>query len=115
MAHQADREAWSAKATEKRVRDWLRNSGLPTNRREGERRQLPKDSDPLADMWVHMHKASDQSNGGGQWNVRYEGSGEWIFKVRVASSDPKETLGSFFIRLGHTLNGPVPAELAKKV
>ena len=46
--------------------------------------------------------------------VRYEGSGKWMLSVEAKEGAPvQETLADFFIRLGQTLNGPVPADLKK--
>ena len=44
--------------------------------------------------------------------VRYEGSGCWTLRVETGSAlNPRRALADFFIRLGHTLNGPVPSDL----
>lgn len=108
IARQADREGWTVKETERQVQDVLKSTGEPIHRRQSKRQESnggakgPLEADPLAETWVKLVH-TPQVGTPGTWDVRYKGSGQWLFQVWAASDDPKSSLGDFFVRLGTTL------------
>jgi len=115
MASRIDREGWSVKETERRVNELLGKPEL--NRRSEKRRQSDRlssirsvnDRDPLADVWAEV-LAADQDAGPALDEARYEGEGCWDLRIKLSAMDnARASLGDFFVRLGHTLNGPLPS------
>jgi len=113
LAQEADRQQWSARETERRVAEVLNETGEPVKRREV--RPKPGVEDPLANIWKTVLEAADQV-GVKVSAVKYEGSGKWILRVEANGAvDPRRALAEFFIRLGHTLNGPLPSDLIESI
>src|SRR5439155_13213373 len=103
FARQADREGWTAKETERRVNEVLKETGEPLKRRAA--KSKPQSQDPLAKIWPPILKTAD-AEGVKVSAVRYEGSGRWMLRVETPSAaNPRRALADFFIRLGHTLHG----------
>ena len=109
LAQKADREGWTVKETERRVHETLKEAGQPTKLREVKAK--PQPDDPLAKIWQPVLAAAGES-GIKVSAVRYEGSGKWMLRLETGSAiNPRRALADFFIRLGHTLNGPIPSDL----
>ena len=71
----------------------------------------PEPSDPLAKIWQPIVRSASDT-GVKVSAVRYEGSGKWMLQVEANGvANPRRALADFFIRLGHTLNGPIPSDL----
>jgi ParB family chromosome partitioning protein len=113
LAVQADREGWTVKETERRVSEVLKSNGEPFNRRE--LKSKPGAEDPLAKIWQPILKTANEV-GVNVSAVRYQGAGRWTLQVEAKGVlNPRRSLADFFIRLGHTLNGPIPTELIDSV
>ncbi len=109
LARQADREGCTVKEIERRVNEVLKQTGEPIKRREV--KSKPQSQDPLAKIWQPILQTADEV-GVKVSAVRYEGSGRWTLRVETSNTmNPRRALADFFIRLGHTLNGPIPADL----
>jgi ParB family chromosome partitioning protein len=112
LAEEADSEGWSVKELEKRVNELLKQSGEPLVKRETKAK--PQAEDPLAKVWEPILHAANEV-GVKVSAVRYEGSCRWRLNVETdASADPRKALADFFVRLGNTLNGPIPTDLIDK-
>ena len=113
LALQADHEQWSARETERRVNEFLKEAGQPTKLRET--KSKPMAEDPLAKIWQPIIETADQV-GVKVSAVRYEGSGKWMLHIESnGTADHRQALADFFIRLGQTLHGPLPSELIDSV
>ncbi len=113
LARQADRQGWTVKETERRVNEVLKSAGEPLKRREVKSKLGAQD--PLARIWQPILQTADQI-GVKVEAVRYEGSGKWMLHVEARGvANPRRALADFFIRLGHTLNGPIPSDLIETV
>jgi ParB family chromosome partitioning protein len=109
LARQADREGWTVKEIERRVNEVLKQTGEPLKRRVV--KSKPEAQDPLAKIWQPILQTADDL-GVKVSDVRYHGSGRWMLQVEAkAVVNPRRSLADFFIRLGHTLNGPIPSDL----
>lgn len=109
MAQQVDRHGWTVKETDRRVNELLKQSGESIPGRKIKAKIKP--DDPLAKLWQPILEAADDA-GVKVAAVRYEGSGRWVLHVESKNAaDPRSTLSAFFIRLGNTLNSPIPADL----
>lgn len=109
LATKADRQGLSVKELERRVNEWLSHSGEPLKRREPKKK--PGMEDPLAAIWKPILETAD-AMGVKVSAVRYEGSGKWMLRVEANGvPDQKRALADFFIRLGQTINGPLPSDL----
>jgi ParB family chromosome partitioning protein len=113
LAQKADREQWSARETEHRVKEYLKETGQPTKQREN--KSKPSAEDPLAKIWQPILETADDM-GVKVSAVRYEGSGKWMLRVEANGAvDQRRALADFFIRLGQTINGPLPSDLIDSV
>jgi hypothetical protein len=113
LACEADRQKWSARETDRRVMEILKETGEPIKRREI--KPKPEAEDPLAGIWKPILETADQV-GVKVSVVKYEGSGKWMLRVEANGvADPRRALADFFIRLGHTLNGPLPSDLIESI
>jgi len=113
MALQAESEQWSARETERRVKGYLKETGQPVRLRETKSR--PSAEDPLAKIWQPILETADQV-GVKVSAVKYEGAGRWMLRVEANEAiDQRRALADFFIRLGHTINGPLPSDLIESV
>ncbi len=113
LARRADREGWTVKETERRVNEALKQSGEPVKKRIVKAK--PGVQDPLARIWQPILQTADQV-GVKVCAVRYEGSGKWMLHVEANGvANPRRALADFFIRLGHTLNGPIPSDLIESL
>ena len=114
LARMADRQGWTVKETERRVSQALSQTGQPLKTRQGKPKSPPP-ADPLAKIWQPIIRAADDI-GVKVSAVQYEGSGRWMLQVEANGvSNPRRALADFFIRLGHTLNGPIPSDLVDSV
>ncbi len=112
MARRADREGWTVKELERRVNEALREAGEPTKLREGKSKVPLKD--PLGAIWSPILATSGES-GVKASAVQYAGMGKWTLTVETQGAvNLRHALGDFFVRLGNTLNGPVPADVLEK-
>ena len=113
LALKVDREQWSARETERQVNEFLKESGQPIKRRET--KTNPSAQDPLAKIWQPIIETADQV-GVKVSAVRYQGSGKWVLHIEAnGTADHRKALADFFIRLGQTLNGPLPSDLIDSV
>jgi ParB family chromosome partitioning protein len=113
MAIKADREQWSARETECRVKEYLKESGQPVKQRE--RKSKPSLEDPLAKIWQPILETADEV-GVKVSAVHYEGVGKWMLRVEANGAvDQRRALADFFIRLGQTINGPLPSDLIDSI
>ena len=109
LALQGDREGWTVKEMERRVNEYLKGVGEPTKLRIASSR--PPAGDPLAKYWKPILETAGHA-GVKVAAVRYEGSGRWALRVETGgAADPRLALADFFIRLGQTLNAPIPSDL----
>jgi ParB family chromosome partitioning protein len=113
LAHQADKEGWTTKETERQVNAALKESGQPLKQRIVKSKPPPQD--PLAKVWQPILEAAEET-GIKVAAVHYEGSNRWNLHIEAVSvSNPRRALADFFIRLGHTLNGPIPSDLLESL
>jgi len=113
LAQQGDKQGWTVKEMERRVQEVLKETGVPTKRREVKSR--PPSQDPLAKIWQPILQSADQT-GVKVSAVRYEANGKWVLYVEAKNiSNPRRALADFFIQLGHTLNGPIPSDLIESL
>ncbi len=113
LARQADKEGWTVKETERRVNEVLKNIGEPLKRREV--KSAPPAQDPLAKVWQPILESADEA-GVKVSAVRYEGVGKWVLRIEAKNmTNSRRALADFFIRLGHTLNGPLPSDLIESL
>jgi len=109
LAQHAHREGWTVKETERRVNEILKEMGEPLKKREV--KSKPQSQDPLAKIWQPILQSADEA-GVKVSAVRYEGSNRWKLHIEAKNTvNPRRALADFFIRLGHTLNGPIPSDL----
>jgi len=75
----------------------------------------PSLSDPLAKIWQPILQSAGEA-GVKVSAVRYEGAGKWMLRIEAKNmTNSRRNLADFFIRLGHTLNGPVPSDLIESL
>jgi len=109
LAREGDKQGWTVKEMERRVHEALKATGEPLKRRES--KSAPPSQDPLAKIWQPILKSAEEA-GVRVSAVRYEGSGKWMLKIETNGiANPRRALADYFIRLGHTLNGPVRSDL----
>jgi ParB family chromosome partitioning protein len=109
LARQADKEGWTVKEMERRVNEVLKNNGEPLKRREV--KSSPPAQDPLAKVWQPILESANET-GVIVSAVRYEGMGKWMLRIEAKNvATSRSSLADFFIRLGQTLNGPIPSDL----
>jgi ParB family chromosome partitioning protein len=113
LAIKADKEQWSARETEARVKDYLKEMGHPVKLRESKSKSSSED--PLARIWQPILETADEM-GVRVSAVRYEGSGKWMLRVEAKGAvDQRRALADFFIRLGQTIHGPLPSDLIDSI
>ncbi len=106
LARQGHREGWTAKEMERRVCDHLKECGAPTKLREEKKESAVQD--PMNKVWDHVRQNANQT-GIKVSAVKYKKDGTWSLEIHAKkSSNLKRALADFFMRLGHTLNGPIP-------
>jgi ParB family chromosome partitioning protein len=109
LARQADKEGWTVKEMERRVNEVLKSKGEPIKKREV--KSAPPSQDPLAKHWQPILESAGEA-GVRVSAVRYEGTGKWMLRIETKGiTNSRRALADFFIRLGHTLNGPLPSDL----
>jgi len=109
LARQGDKQGWTVKEMERRVLETLKALGQPLKQREVKSR--PNAQDPLAKIWQPILKSAKES-GVKVSMVRYEGTGKWMLRIEVDENvNPRRALADYFMRLSHTLNGPIPSDL----
>jgi len=113
LAHQGDKEGWTVKEMERRVHEVLKQNGVPLKRRDTKAR--PPSQDPLAKIWEPIIDSAEEA-GVRVSAVRYHGTGKWQLHIETKNvTNPRRALADFFMRLGHTLNGPVPSDLLESL
>jgi ParB/RepB/Spo0J family partition protein len=101
LAKKAAAAEWTVKETEVLVTGWLKANGLPTERRQNDRRT--QKADPLADVWNGARQQSGRASSL-QWNVHYQGGGRWRFEIKAGEASPHKDLKKCFLQLSSSLD-----------